>query len=204
MATDRARFDFGDRLLDAQGGGESARAEFLGAYRAYLCFLARDGIGTGLQGKVAASDLAQDVLLSAQRDFPGFRGQSERELLAWLRRMLANRIVDYARKYGGSRRQASERSMEDTLYESSIGFESVLAASGVSPSQHAAQREMATILTNALDQIDRDHQEVILLRNKSELSWAEVADRMNRSPEAVRQLWVRALKSLKPRLKELL
>jgi RNA polymerase sigma-70 factor (ECF subfamily) len=196
--------EFDSRLRRARIQDSSARAKFLDAYRAYLCFLARDGIGVELQGKVAASDLAQDVMVAAQRDFPDFRGTSERELLAWLRRMLANRIVDYARKYGGARRRAGERSMEDILYESSIGFESVLAASGVSPSRHAEQREMATILTNALDRIDRDHQEVILLRNKSGLSWAEVAERMNRSPEAVRQLWVRALKSLKPRLKELL
>jgi len=204
MAADQTGAGFTARLREAQVGGDAVKGAFFAAYRAYLCFLARDGIGTELQGKVAASDLAQDVLLAAQNGFPGFRGATERELLAWLRRMLANRIVDYARKYGGSRRRANERSIEDILYESSIGFESVVAASGLSPSQEAEKRELATILTNALDRVASDHQEVILLRTKSGLSWAEVADRMDRSPEAVRQLWVRALKALKPHLKELL
>ena len=103
------------RLREARRDGSAARAGFFAAYRSYLCFLARDGIGTELQGKVASSDVAQDVLVAAQRDFPDFRGTTERELLARLRRMLANRIVDYARKYG-ARRKAQERSIEDILY----------------------------------------------------------------------------------------
>jgi RNA polymerase sigma-70 factor (ECF subfamily) len=188
--------------LNAARDGSAARAGFLAAYRAYLRFLARDGIGRELQAKVDASDLAQDVLVAAQRDLPSFRGSTEAELLAWLRRMLARRIVDYARKYGGARRKVQERSIEEVLYDSSVAFESVVAASGLTPSQHAQKRELATILADALDRLSPDHQEVMLLRTKEGLSWNEVAARMGRSSDAVRQLWVRALKALKPLLKE--
>ncbi|MDH3592994.1 MAG: sigma-70 family RNA polymerase sigma factor [Planctomycetota bacterium] len=194
--------DFETRIRNARNDGSAARADFLAAYRAYLRYLARDGIGKHMQAKVDASDLAQDVIVAAQRDFPSFRGETEAELMAWLRRMLANRIVDYARKYGGTRRQAQERSIHDILYESSMAFESVLAASGLTPSQNAEKRELATILADALEQLSPDHQEVLLLRTKESLSWNEVAQRMGRRPDAARQLWVRALKALKPLLKK--
>lgn len=190
--------DFERLRRKAAEGDSAARAGFLAAYRPYLRFLARDGIDDDLRAKVDASDLAQDVLVAAQREFPNFRGTTERELLAWLRRMLANRIVDYARKYGGARRKARERSIEDVLYESSVAFESVVAASGLSPSGHAQKREAAALLADALSRLSDDYQEVILLRTKEGRSWQEVAERMGRSAGAVRMLWIRALTELRP------
>lgn len=191
---------FDDRLREARGDGSAARAEFLAAYRPYLRCLARDGIGEDLQAKVDASDLAQDVLFAAQQAFPSFRGRTEGELMSWLRRMLANRIVDYARKYGGARRRAQERSIEDVLEESSLAYQ--VAAAGLTPSQNAAKRELAKSLADALERLSADHREVILLRTRQGRSWNEVAQRMGRSTDAVRQLWVRALKALTPLLEE--
>jgi RNA polymerase sigma-70 factor (ECF subfamily) len=187
-------------LRCARDGSQDEWSQFLGAYRNYLRFLGRDGIGDQLQGKVGASDLAQDVLIAAQTEFQGFRGGTERELLAWLRRMLANRIVDYARKFGGARRAVKEEAIEDILYESSMAFEHVLGASGVTASQQAQTRETAAVMADALDQLPADYQTVILLRNKEGRSWQDVAARMGRSSGAARMLWIRALAELRPLL----
>ena len=78
-----------DLLRRARAGDEDARGRLLEAYRSYLALLARLQLGRDLQGKVDPSDLVQEVFLEAHRDWGQFRGQTEGELRAWLRRMLA-------------------------------------------------------------------------------------------------------------------
>jgi RNA polymerase sigma-70 factor (ECF subfamily) len=49
----------------------------------------------------------------------------------------------------------------------------------------------------ALARLEHDHREIIELRIFQKLPYAEVAQRMGRSPGSVRQLWVRAVKKLR-------
>jgi RNA polymerase sigma-70 factor (ECF subfamily) len=195
----RSGEEFASRLQRAHEQSDVECADLLGAYRSYLRFIARDGIGPDLRSKVDESDVVQDVLMAAQANFKSFRGSAECELLSWLRRILANRIVHYARKHG-ARRVVQERSMEAILDESSVGLERLVEASGISPSSQAQAQEMASVLADALTTLPADYQEVVLLRNKEEQSWQEIAARMGRSSGAVRMLWLRALAALRPLL----
>ena len=52
-------------------------------------------------------------------------------------------------------------------------------------------------LADVLAALPDDYREVIILRNLEGLSHAEIAQRLNRSPGAVRMLWVRALAALR-------
>src|SRR6202040_2404394 len=76
-------------LRRARAGDDAARGRLLEAYRSYLTLLARVQLGRDLQGKVDPSDLVQEAFLEAHRDFGQFQGQTEAELRAWLRRLLA-------------------------------------------------------------------------------------------------------------------
>jgi RNA polymerase sigma factor (sigma-70 family) len=49
----------------------------------------------------------------------------------------------------------------------------------------------------ALDRLPSEHREVLVLRQFDGLSHAAIATRMGRSEDAVRQLWVRALRGLR-------
>jgi RNA polymerase sigma-70 factor (ECF subfamily) len=191
-----------NRIEAARRDGAGAVDDLLHAYRNYLRFLARDGIGIALRSKVDASDVAQDVLIRARERFNDFRGETEGELLGWLRRVLANHLVDLARRYhvGGGRPVVHERSIDEVLDESSTAFERVLALSGTSPSEHAVRQEQSRIVADALAELAPDHEEVVRLRTMRELDWGEVAKRMGRSYDAVQKLWFRALKKLRPLL----
>ena len=57
---------------------------------------------------------------------------------------------------------------------------------------------MSVILADALAELSPDHRQVLILRSIEELDWSEVAERMKRSVGAVRLLWTRALKQLRP------
>jgi RNA polymerase sigma-70 factor (ECF subfamily) len=159
-------------------------------------------VGPALRAKVDASDVIQETLWKAYRGFPEFRGTTEGELLAWLRRVLARTIADHVRRYAKTARRdvAREESIEDALDRSSEALRA-LAADQTSPSAAAARREDGVALADALATLRPEHREVILLRNLEGLDWPQVAERMGRTPDAARMLWGRALASMRPLVK---
>jgi RNA polymerase sigma-70 factor (ECF subfamily) len=161
--------------------------------------LARLQIGRRLQGKMDASDLVQETFLEAHRDFGQFRGSTEQELASWLRRILAWNVANLLQRYCGARRRdvRLERELADELDQSSRVADLGLLAKGSSPSHQAARREQAVLLADALEQLSADYREVLILRHLEELSFPEVARRMGRSLDSVKNLWARALAQLR-------
>jgi RNA polymerase sigma-70 factor (ECF subfamily) len=185
-------------LRQARAGEAEPLGRLLEMYRGYLTLLARLQIDRRLQGKIDAADLVQDTFLEAHRDFVQFRGATEGELVAWLRRILASNVANVVRHYRGTRRRdvCLERRLAVELDESSRDLDRGLAAKQSSPSQQAIRREQAVLLADALDQLPADYREVIILRQLEGLSFPEVARRMERTLDSVKNLWARALARL--------
>jgi RNA polymerase sigma-70 factor (ECF subfamily) len=185
---------------------ERARREEPGAldrlldlYRNYLRMLARTGLDVSLQGKADPSDLVQDALFKASQRFEQFRGANDAELAGWLRQILARCLADFVRRYRTvGRRAGREQSLDQLLNRSSEAMERILATNGTSPSASAHQRDLGVVLSDALAELGDDQRDVIVLHHLEGLGWDEVARRMRRSPAAVRMLWTRALKRLRP------
>jgi len=184
-----------DQLLsEARQGRVGALGLLLERYRNYLTLLAELKVGRWLRGKVDAPDLVQDVFLAAARDFATFRGTTEAELLGWLRRILACELADLVRHHTAGRRDARlERRLADDLDRSSQALDAGLAASVSSPSQQAVRRERAVVLADALKGLPADYARVVALHHLEGLTFPEVAERMGRSVDSVKQLWMRAL-----------
>lgn len=177
--------------------------ELLVIYRDYLRLVARTWIDTALKAKADPSDMVQETLIAAHANFKQFRGGTEKELVGWLRRILARNLAMLARRYRSERRQtAREVSLDALLSRSSAALESFVADPGVRPSDAYERRERAVVLANALAKLTDDHRDVIVLRNIEELDWTEVAEKMGRSRSAVRMLWTRALKQLRTHIKD--
>jgi RNA polymerase sigma-70 factor (ECF subfamily) len=189
-------------IEEARQASPKALDDLLSSYRNYLKLLARTGIDASLQGKADASDVVQETLLKAHEHFGQFRGRSEAELTAWLRQILARSLADLTRRFRAAqgRQVGRERSLEDMLGASSAALGNLLADRGPSPSQSAQRRELAVVLADALADLDADYREVLILRSLQERDWDTIARQMGRSPGAVRLLWGRALKQLRPRI----
>ncbi len=183
----------------ARGGHADALGQLLERYRNYLELLARLQIGRRLQSKVDAADLVQETFLDAHAAFGEFRGTTERELVAWLRQVLAYNLASLVRHYCGTRRRdvGLERELVRELDESSLALDQGLIAASSSPSQQAVRREQAVLLADALGRLPADYREVIILRQLEGLSFPEVARHMNRSQDSVKKLWVRGLARLR-------
>jgi RNA polymerase sigma-70 factor (ECF subfamily) len=192
------------RLIDrARRDEPGALDRLLDSYRNYLRLLARTGIDASLRGKADPSDLVQDALLRAAENFGQFRGGTDAELAGWLRQILARCLANFVRRYRtGGRRVGREQSLDRLLDRSSEAMERVLATGGPSPSSSAARRDLGVVLSDALAQLGEDQREVIVLFHLEGLGWEDVARRMGRTPGAVRKLWARALKQLRPLIDE--
>ena len=184
-----------------QGNGESLGA-LLELYRNYLYLLARTQIDLHLQARANPSDLVQETFLQACSHFQQFRGTSEKELLCWLRRILVNNLARLVEKQilaqkRNVRREVSLDRYRTLLHNSSEHFETALASQLSSPSVQAQRRELASLVADQLARLPAPYRDVILLRNLEGLAFDEVARRMNRTPGAVRVLWLRALDQLR-------
>src|SRR5687768_7795013 len=84
---------------DARGGSGEALGGLLEECRQYLMLVANRRLDPVLRAKVGPSDLVQETLHDAHRDFDKFHGLTWPELLAWLRRILLNNVTDVARRY---------------------------------------------------------------------------------------------------------
>jgi RNA polymerase sigma-70 factor (ECF subfamily) len=183
----------------ARTGDGQALGQLLGLYHDYLALLARLQIGRRLQGKVDAADLVQETFLKAHRDFAQFRGSGEPEWAGWLRQILAGNLAHLVRRYCGTQRRdvRLERTLREELDQSSQALDRGLVAPQSSPSQRAARREQAVLLANALGRLPEDYREVIVLSHLEGLPFPEVAQRMGRTVDSVKNLWARALARLR-------
>jgi RNA polymerase sigma-70 factor (ECF subfamily) len=180
----------------AQQGDASARQRLFALGRNYLALVARAQVESWLRVKVDASDLVQQTMLEAHRDFARFGGQSEQEWLAWLRRILSHNMADFVRCYRGTaKRGAHELPFRDPDATAAFGAPEP-AAPGPTPSQEFLRIDVELRLAEALQHLPADYQEVIMLRNLQRLPFAEVAQRMQRSRPAVQMLWMRAIRQL--------
>jgi len=188
-------------LAEARQGRGDSLGRLLELYRNYLALLARTQIDLNVQGRLDASDLVQETFLDACRDFGRFRGSSEGEWVAWLRKVLIcnlARVVQHqvlAQKRT-TRREVSLEQHLAALDRSAERFEALVGRHS-SPSGPAQRRECAALVADQLARLSADHREVIVLRNLEGLPFPEVARRMDRSPGAVRILWVRAVDQLR-------
>jgi RNA polymerase sigma-70 factor (ECF subfamily) len=190
-------------LEQTRAGDEAARGRLLELYRNYLRLMARTLISQPLRVRLDASDLVQDTLLKAHRDFAGFLGATEPELIAWQRQILVRSLSDQVKRHrAGKRDVRRDEALEMMLDRSSAAVQQALAAPVSSPSSIASRREQAVLLADALEKLPSDYREVFIARNLEHIPFDQIAARMGRTSGAVRKLWTRTMLSLKRMLEE--
>jgi len=189
-------------LASAQAGDGQKLGHLLQLYRNYLTVLATTQLDARLRKRVSPSDLVQETMLSAYRDFEQFRGNSEPELLAWLRKILINCLyhayeVHMQAKRRDVRRDVSLEEVNKVLDRSVVRLAHVLADKGASPSACVAQRERGVAMADQLAKLRREYRDVIVLRNLQGLSFDEIAVQLGRKTGTVRMQWLRAIEKLR-------
>jgi RNA polymerase sigma-70 factor, ECF subfamily len=184
-------------IQEARAGDGAVLGRLLETYRGYLRLLARVEIGRRLQGKMDASDVVQETFLDAHRQFANFRGESEAQLLYWLREILAGTLANVVRRYFGTQARDVRLELNAGLDQSSQALGQILVDPHSSPSQGAMRGEQTRLVAGALARLPEDYQTVLVLRHLEGLPFAQVAERMGRSVDSVEKLWLRGLARLR-------
>jgi RNA polymerase sigma-70 factor, ECF subfamily len=192
-------------LILAKAGYGPALVRLLDRYHHPLAEQARGQVGRRLRVKLDIEDLLQEVSLEAYRDIGNFRGSTEGEFLCWLRRILDSILLNQVRHYFGTGRRnlRQERRLAADGDDSTRGLARDPVAPDTSPTQKAVKNERASRLAEAIETLPAPYREVIILRHLEGLSFPEVASRMDRTEDSVKNMWVRALRQLRGRLGKL-
>lgn len=178
-------------LSAAKTGSQDDLGRVLETCRGYLLAMAEAELGSTLRPKAGASDLVQESLLEAQADFEQFRGSTWTEFQAWVGRIMKNNVADLGRKFRETHRRE-------------IGREGVLPVelprASIAPIDVLAAAEDAAQLHAAIARLPAETREIIAWRHQERLSWDEIGRRIDKTPEAARKVWFRALERLREEL----
>ena len=186
-----------------RGGASASRDEVFARAREYLRVLARIGLDPRLRGKVDESDVVQQSLLEAHRDWDQFRGTTAGERFAWLRQILARNLANLLRDYTRAKRDVTREYVPGAAVEaSSARLERWLAADQTTPGTAAGREEEAVRVAVALAGLPEAQREAVTLRHWHGWPLARIAEQMGTTPDAVTGLLYRGLKALRARLRE--
>lgn len=170
--------------------------------REYLRLLATSQVDTWLQQRVDASDLVQKTMLDAVDRKDQFHGDSDAELLAWLRRILTNNLIDAIRYHGRAKRDvARDRSLDEDITKSFRRVDA-LAATQSSPSQKAVTNDQLLRLPAALEKLPGAQREAIVMHHLQGSKLSEIATALGRSEAAIAGLLHRGMRRLHQLLEE--
>lgn len=183
-------------IVRAREGSVSAVGQLLDHYRPYLLHTANAEIPSELAAKVAPSDVVQDACLQATRDFPQFRGRTEVELRAWLRRILLHNLKDVQKRFQATQKRDVAREVASPTISGRSDAVGSPVCPERSPSALAAARESLAALERAMAELDEDHRRAIQLRHFDRKSFKQIGEALGRSEDAARKLWGRAIDKL--------
>lgn len=187
-------------IEQARAGSSAALGQLLERCRRYLLLVANGSLDSDLRPKAGASDLVQDTFLEAHQDFSRFQGTTEPELLAWLTKILTNRVSNNVRQYRGTLKRDVERevSLEARRDRGQANLSVQLAA----PVHALIAHDDVLRLRAALSRLSKPMQEVLVLRTWERQSFVEIAAQLDGTPDSVRKLWGRAVRRLQLELQD--
>jgi RNA polymerase sigma-70 factor (ECF subfamily) len=200
-------------LTRAKQGDAPAINELLDRHREALRRMIDMRMDRVVQRRVDASDIVQDVLVEANRRLAEYLQNPAMPFHLWLRHMAHDRLIDAHRRH----RQAARRSIDREqslraspaggnaaryLDRSSLDLAAQLADRELTPAAAATWNELRRRFQAALDTLDEQDQEVVLMRHFEHLSNSEVAQALNLSEAAAGMRYLRAMRRLRAKLDE--
>jgi RNA polymerase sigma-70 factor (ECF subfamily) len=140
----------------------------------------------------------QDVLTSIYQEIGSFSPAESGSFRAWLNRVATNRVVDAARKLGRAKRggRALHLDVERFATESLDGVWHWVFSDSNTPDRPARRREEREAVQVCLARLQNDQREAVIAFYFEQRSTQEIAECMNRTPGAVRELLRRARANL--------
>lgn len=147
-----------------------------------------------LQNAEDAEDISQEVFVSIYESIQGFKGESK--LSTWIYRIAVTRSLEYLRMKNRKKRFA----FFQQLFTNEEGGPGPEAGHFDHPGVQLENKERASILFKAIEQLPENQKSAFVLHKLEGLSYAEIAEVMTTSVSSVESLMVRAKQNLQKKL----
>jgi RNA polymerase sigma-70 factor, ECF subfamily len=187
-----------DRVRD---GDEAAINGLLARHREAIKRMIDRRMDRVVQRRVDASDIVQDVMLEANRRLGDYLANPTMPFQLWLRHMARDRLIDAHRRH----RVAANRSVDREVSLSAGGGDDRSATDAVAgiadreltPAAAATWHELERRFAAAVEQLEDDDRQIVLLRHFEHLSTADAAAALGLSKPAAGMRYLRAMRRLR-------
>jgi RNA polymerase sigma-70 factor (subfamily 1) len=147
-------------------------------------------LGAHLAVKVEVQDLIQEVLVAACQDINRFSPSDAASFRAWLKRIAENRVTDAARKYQRIKRggEMNQLAVRGAASESLDDIWNWVFQESNPPDRPVRRQEAREAVQVCLAQLENDQREAIVAFYFEHRDTQDIAEEMDRSPGAVREL----------------
>ena len=193
-------------LQHVRDGDQEAAGQLLDRHREALRRMIDMRLDRQIQQRVDASDIVQDVLIEANRRLRTYLENPAMPFHLWLRHMAKDRIIDAHRRHRVSakrtvdREQAIQRAPK--LDQSTVQLAAQLCDQQLTPAAAATMHELQRRFQLAIEQLNEQDHDIVLMRHFEQLSNQEVAHALELSEPAASMRYLRALRRLRNLLQE--
>ena len=188
-------------LANARQGDRAAVNRLLERHRVSLKKLIQLRLDRKIARRVDASDVVQDVLMEANTRLQDYLADPRMPFHLWLRQLAQDRMIDVYRRHRGAQRRSLDReqSIAAPQFSDQSGFDLMgqLADHELTPAAASIRKELEARFVLALDQLEDEDREIVLMRHFEQLGNSEVADALGLSAAAAGMRHLRALRKLR-------
>jgi RNA polymerase sigma-70 factor (ECF subfamily) len=187
-------------------GEPAAVNELLERHREVLRHMVRVRLDQRLSRRVDASDVVQDVMLEASQRLATYLKDPCMPFALWLRELARDRIIDLHRRHRVAVRRSLDR--EQPLSPANFGDRSSLELAAqlrdpeLTPAANALRNELHQRFLDALDRMEEEDREILVMRHVEQLSNSEAAGILGLTPPAAGMRHLRALRRMREILGE--
>ena len=201
------RSDQTQQLLDAARDGDvSAAGQLLNRHRDALRRMVEMRLDRRIQQRVDASDIVQEVMIEANRRLRTYLEDPAMPFHLWLRQMARDRIIDAHRRHRASGKRSVDREQAmvaaKTLDRSTVELAAQLCDPELTPAAAATMEELQRRFQIAIESMDDNDREIVLMRHFEQLSNQDVARSLGLTEPAASMRYLRAMRRLRKLLAE--
>jgi RNA polymerase sigma-70 factor (ECF subfamily) len=189
-------------LNGAQKGDREAVDRLLDRHRNSLHRMVECRLNQGVARRVDASDIVQEALLTASRRLADYLQNPGIPFHAWLRQLARDRLADVYRRELADKRNIAREQPAPATERSSLNPLANVSDDQLTPATTLLRKEFAQRFQQAVDQLDDDAREIVLMRHAEQLTNSQAAEILGLSEPAAGMRYLRALRQLKTILGE--
>ncbi|ADG69312.1 RNA polymerase sigma-70 factor [Planctopirus limnophila DSM 3776] len=186
-------------LKNLREGNDKAVNELLERHRTPLRRMIELRLDRQMARRVDASDVVQDVFMEASGRLREYLENPRLPFHVWLRHLARDRMIDLHRRHRGALRRSMDREQALPVSQENSGDQLMdqFKDDELTPAAENIRREFEERFLLALEQLEADDREMILMRHFEQLGNNEVAEILGLTPPAAGMRHLRALRKLR-------